>query len=409
MKYQIEKKSLHFPNGEKYWEDILFADSFHLVGKSAEEKRSILKNWHKDFISSFFRFPNLKNDQVLFIRSLVRDDYEMMFSLVRDQVSGPVVCIEDFAYRFQDARLNIEASRFMVQNRYLYKIAGRLPNVDSLDQACLYIRLCKYKFILDYFCASPKPSAAIFFADMQPIEHLLSRHFRYQGVTTVTLQHGLYVDYANYDTVNKINYLHQPSEYFLSWGPSTSELIRWYHPDTKIVECGKPLIFSADPPFGAKSTRPYIAILLDQKPFHSQNEEMIEIVQVYALRRGWDVRVRFHPSLPKAAILAKYPFLTEQLHFSDAQMVVGHTSTMIYEALALGCHVMRFATEIPAISLPRESEFRTLDEMEARAALPTPRELSKRYFSAVGGRALDNYRTFFDKILPPPSDRPDYG
>ncbi|SLN72505.1 hypothetical protein ROG8370_03518 [Roseovarius gaetbuli] len=392
-----------------YWRDIVFADAFYLRDKSPTEKSNILKIWHKDFMFGFLNFPKLVGGEVLFFRSLVRDDYKEMFSLVRQQAATPALCIEDFAYRSPDARMNIEVSRFMLQNKSLYDVAGSLPDTDSLDQACLYIRLCKYKYILDYFRAGPKPSAVVFFADMQPTEHLLSRHFRHHGVTTVTLQHGLYVDYANYNTVNKINYLHQPSEYFLSWGPSTSELIRRHHPDTKIVECGKPLIFSADPPADAPPTRPYIAILLDQKPFHAQNEQMIEIVQAYALRRDLDVRVRFHPSLPKADILAKYPELTEQLHFTDAQMVVGHTSTMIYEALELGCHVMRFASDIPAINLPKNSEFRTLDEMEAHAAFPTPSDLSRHYFTAFGAEALENYRSFFDALFGTASERPDHG
>ncbi|RGP38592.1 hypothetical protein D1012_00190 [Pseudotabrizicola alkalilacus] len=219
------------------------------------------------------------------------------------------------------------------------------------------------------------------------------------GVPTVTLQHGLYVDYGDYDTVNKINYMHQPSEYFLSWGPETSELIGRYHPETRIVECGKPLIFNASPPAGTAASAPYVSLFLDQKPFQAQNIEMIEIVLAYAQLKGMEVKVRFHPSLPKAEILKRYPGMTEQLHFTDAALIVGHTSSLLYEALALGCRVMRFATDIPAIPLPDNSQFSTLHELEQKLTLAQDKDLWRRYFTALGEDALQNYRTFFDGLL----------
>lgn len=387
-------------------EKVLSVDKFILDSAPAGHLKNRLNQWFNEIVLSDFALPDVKDGDIVFFRSLVRNDYHQGFHAViqASGIQNPVI-IEDYTTGSKLQRVNPATSRFILDNQKLF---AQINEADGFKRAALFIRLCKYTFIKHHF-KNVKPRLVVLHADMQPVEYLLACHFRSLGVTTVTLQHGLYVDYGDYDTINKINYLHQPSEYFLSWGPSTSELIRRHHPDTKIIECGKPLIFSADPPFGAKSIRPYIAILLDQKPFHQQNEEMIEIVQAYALRKGLDVRVRLHPSLPKAAILSKYPFLTEQLHFTDAQMVVGHTSTMIYEALALGCHVMRFATEIPAISLPANSEFRTLEEMEKRAALPAPRDLFKHYFTAVGAEALDKYRSFFDGLLHHPSERPGHG
>ena len=97
---------------------------------------------------------------------------------------------------------------------------------------------------------------------------------------------------------------------------------------------------------------------------------MIEIVRAYASHKNLDLRVRFHPSLPKTQILKKYPGMTEQLHFTDAELVVGHTSSLLYEALALGCRVLRYKSDIPAIPLPETFEFSSVKEMgDCRVAL----------------------------------------
>lgn len=374
----------------------IFLDSFIVNGLEPTARKKRSEVWFRDFLLSDFKLPKVRDGDVVFFRSLVRDDYRDSFHAVirASGVKNPVV-IEDYKSRTQPARLNVAASRFLLKNKDLINV---INDPDPLAKTILFIRASMYAFIRDHF-GKVRPKAVVFFADMQPTEHILALHFRRMGVPTVTLQHGLYVDYGDYDTVNKINYMHQPSEYFLSWGPETSDLIARHHPDTRIVECGKPLIFNASPPEGAVRERPYVSLLLDQKPFHAQNEQMIEIVRKYALRKGLDVKVRFHPSLPKAEILAKYPGMKEQLHFSDADLVVGHTSSLLYEALALGCRVMRFQTDIPAIDLPKAMQFTSLPQLESGLSIPQPKDQWRRYFTAIGDEALASYATFFDGLL----------
>ncbi|WP_158569129.1 hypothetical protein [Pseudotabrizicola alkalilacus] len=378
------------------YSSIHYADKLFIDGLSRSEKRKRLRVWYRDFVECDFRLAEVHDGDVVFFRSLVRDDYQESFHAVvlASGIANPVV-IENYKIRLNPPKINTAASRFMIKNHSLW---DRIDESDQLTRTILFIRACMYAFIRDHF-GDVRPQAVIFHADMQPTEHLLALHFRQMGVPTVTLQHGLYVDYGDYDTVNKINYMHQPSEYFLSWGPETSELIGRYHPETRIVECGKPLIFNASPPAGTAASAPYVSLFLDQKPFQAQNIEMIEIVLAYAQLKGMEVKVRFHPSLPKAEILKRYPGMTEQLHFTDAALIVGHTSSLLYEALALGCRVMRFATDIPAIPLPDNSQFSTLHELEQKLTLAQDKDLWRRYFTALGEDALQNYRTFFDGLL----------
>ena len=379
------------------WNEILYADLHHLGSKTPEEKVALRDLWMRDLLYSDYRLPSPRKTGAVFFRSLVRDDYRGLFhAVIGASGIGNRVVVEEYQHRTRPARLNLEASRFMSENMDLF-YALDIPN--PLDRACCFIRACKYAFILEKL-ARIECKALICFADMQPVEHLLARYFRSQGVLTVTLQHGLYVDYGDLDTVNVINYLHQPSEYFLSWGPNTSRLIARHHPGNTTVDCGKPLIFNAGSAAAEENRVPYISVFLDQKIFNAQNEQMLEIVIAYARRTGRAVRVRFHPSIRKADFLEKYPGIKEQLHFRDAEFVVGHTSSLIYEAITLGCRVFRFESEVPGIPLPETCRVRTLAQLEARTALPQPGGLTKEFFCATGESALRRYTRFFRDTLP---------
>lgn len=379
------------------WHDVLFADLHYLSDKTDEEKRQLRDAWLRDFLYSDFHLPERKEAGTVFFRSLVRDDYRKLFHAVIDasELTDRIV-VEDFQRHTHSQRLNIGASRHMLEMAKLYDV---LDILDPLDRACCFVRACKYSFILEHF-RKMKFKALVCFADMQPVEHLLAYYFRGQGVTTFTMQHGLYVDYGDMDTVNVINYMHQPSEYFLSWGPETSRLIGRYHPKNKTIDCGKPLIFNAAPPSTATKAQPYISVFLDQKIFNQQNQEMLEVVLAFARQSNRSVKVRFHPSIRKQEFFERFPEIEEQLHFEDADFVVGHTSSLIYEALALGCRALRYESEIPAIPLPEQSTFSTVEQLAARSKLPQPEGLAQQYFCATGANSVQRYREVFRKLVP---------
>lgn len=379
------------------WRDVLFADLYYLSDKSDAEKVKIRDVWLSDFVQMTYALPAQNRTDAVFFRSLVREDYKNLFhAVIKASGIRDYVVVEDYQKRSSPARLNLAAHRFMLENSALY---DALEIDDPLDRACGFIRACKYGFILDHL-RKMQFKTLVCFADMQPVEHLLARYFRAQGVTTVTLQHGLYVDYGGMDTVNVINYRHQPSQYFLSWGPATSRLIGREHPQNTTVDCGKPLIFNAAPPKGAPAAAPYVAVFLDQRIFNQQNEDMLRIVTAQARRRGLAVKVRFHPSIRKETFFERFPEIEEQLHFEDAAFVVGHTSSLLYEALSLGCRVLRYRTEIPGLELPETSTFTNLEQLEARLDMSQPEGLAQQYFCATGAQSLQRYKEFFATHMP---------
>lgn len=374
--------------------DILYADRFFLKGKTVDEKIKIRDLWLQDYLRAEYRLPKVARTDVMFFRSLVREDYKQLFhSVITAAELSDYVVAED--YKRQLKEINIEASRHLID---VWPLISLVKVGDPLDRVCCFIRLCMYTFILKQL-RKVDFKVLVCFADMQPVEHLAAYYFRSIGRITITLQHGLYVDYGNLDTVNVINYLHQPSQHFLAWGDSTARLVRQYHPTTKISICGKPLVFTGNPSTKSHDRNAkWVTVFLDQKVFDSQNERMLNIVLAHCRKFGLKVGVRFHPSLDKKAYLKKYPEIVEQLYFLDSEFVVGHTSSLIYEAIALGCRAFRYQTDVPAIPLPAEYSFQTENELAACTRQAFSEAMAKDYIVSINADSRRMYRRFFRQL-----------
>lgn len=375
--------------------DILYADRYFLRGKSAQEKRKIRDVWLKDYLRCEYDVPQKSTTDVLFFRSLVRSDYKELFRSVIDASGAEdYVVFED--YKRRSNTLNVEASRHLVE---AWRLISLIEVDDPVERVCCLIRLCMYTFILERL-RNINFKVLVCFADMQPVEHLAAYYFRFRGLDTVTLQHGLYVDYGSMETVNVINYLHQPSQYFLAWGNCTASLIRNYHPDTEIHICGKPMVFTGQAPRAGSPGNPKcVTVFLDQKIFDQQNERMLNIVLSYCRARSILVRVRFHPSLNKAAYFNKYSDIVEEVYFLDSEFVVGHTSSLIYEAIALGCRAYRYQTEIPAVPLPDDYCFADEQGLTDCLRRPFASDLTQNYIAALNQDSRSLYKRFFEKLF----------
>ncbi|UWQ86103.1 glycosyltransferase family 2 protein [Leisingera caerulea] len=379
------------------WRDILYADLHSLRNKTDEAKQELRSAWLRDFLYSSYHLPEQRETDTVFFRSLVRDDYKKLFhtvieaSGVRDRV-----VVEDYQDRTEPARLNAAASRYMLEHADLFNV---LDIPDPLDRACCFVRACKYGFILDHF-RKMTFKTLVCFADMQPVEHLLARYFRAQGRTTVTLQHGLYVDYSGMDTVNVINYKHQPSEYFLAWGQHTAGLIKAHNPGANTVICGKPdLARLSAPGTYAGSEKAEILVVMDQEIFQKKNVEMLRLVYGYAAQHGKDVRVRFHPQNNRAFYRKSFPGITEKHDITGASVVAGHTSSLLFEASAIGLPVVQFASDTPTIPLPDERRFtdaQSLDAAMQAARLPERAGDGQPIIEAIAYDSREKYRQFFE-------------
>lgn len=392
------------------FDQVLFIDRYHLEEEREQDigtKKEILENWLKDLLYSKINLPIVNKVDFLFVRSLVRDDYKELFHDIISCVNknNSVAVIEDF--KETATTMNIEASRILLEMRHLYYL---FTASHPIDRACLYVRLCYYLLVMRK-TMEIMSKIVVFHSDMQAVENLIAQHANQVGRITVTLQHGLYVDYGDYKTVNVVNYLQQPSEYFLSWGEDTRKTILRHHPDTKVVICGKPRInwsnFGRQP---AKITnnkssnlsenKNYFTVILDQKIFNDFNHAMVKIIKKFCLQNGLLLNLKFHPQIDKREYTQLYNNFEDGLPLDGSQFVAGHTSSLLYEAMNFGIKVVKYKSEIPCLDTPPEITFSNIKELETILNQEIDyKKLARKYITYAGLESLKKYKSFFNAII----------
>ncbi|MFN1584440.1 glycosyltransferase family 2 protein [Vibrio rotiferianus] len=378
-------------------EKIMYADLFFLQKRSKSELEDIKKSWLNQLLYCELNIPLYKGQDYLFLRSLERNDYKSLFHSIASQCLSEKIFIEDFVYT--KPTINIDASKFLSENYGLSKYFNYCDE-DYLD--CLTIRFIYYCYIVSNFLHF-SPKVFVSFSDMQPVDYLATLCFKDKGIKTVTLQHGLYVDYSGVDTVNVVNYINQPSDYFLAWGKNTKDLIESYHESSCVVVCGKPNINKIE--YQNSKT---VLVVFDQEIFNEQNIEMYKIVSDFAHRNELKILVRFHPHNNVPAYEKKLGPLNTTNELGGHSLVVGHTSSLLFELQAMGQFVLQYKSSIPTINMPVSSQFNSIDSIGERFLL------FNEFKPSFGGDIIEcisedsslRYREFFDELVESPKNTP---
>ncbi|MFJ3263067.1 hypothetical protein ACIPK7_22685 [Pseudomonas sp. NPDC086581] len=379
-------------------EQVLQADKYLLKTRSKLGRKRNLQNASRELFLTGFSFPEKRTGQFLFFRSLERADYKMLFNGIASAVpEEDRIVVEDFVRPSQNSARRAFVLLFTLLPLFF------MIRADSLfERAYLYLRLCYYYRVVKAI-STLKFDNLILFSDMQPVECLLAQYFRRRGKNTVTLQHGLYADYGSYPTINVINYLHQPSEYFLAWGRDTAQLIYRSGENRKVVICGKPSVALAsvarsNVQISAGGDIKYFTLVLDQNIFQTQNVEMLKVLSEYSKSSGLAMNVRYHPGNNRKIYEGLgYEYLSD-LDLSASVFVVGHTSSMMHEMLLVGLPVFKFDSDIPCVKMPSELVFSSVEQLRGlleKAEHVDFGALAKDYIAFFGDESLKRYRDFF--------------
>lgn len=384
----------HIIENENY-RNVLSVIMWSLSFKEEAAKKSYLSNLLSDFLSNTYQIPKKNNSAILFIRSLERNDYSELSDTIIKSCGEKNI---EVASIYQKKAINFNKDAYLFLKKHL-DLLDQLEIKSDLDRQCCFVLLMTYGFILENY-KNVKAKALVCFSDMQPIESLFSIYFKSRGIKTVTLQHGLYVYYKDYKTINSINYLSQSSDYFLSWGRNTSTLIKHSNPEAEIFICGKPNIRKTkeNQLTGNKTT----LVVLDQPIFRKQNFELIEIAFNISKRIESDIFFKFHPGIngdEKNLYFKKYPKIKEQEDINKPEYILGHTSTLIFEALALGKKVFQYQTNIPSIQIDESLKFKCADSLLFAINNYKNKNYSEDYFSFIGEDSKSRYKIFFDWLL----------
>lgn len=351
--------------------------------------------------SRIFRYePNIPNERirckVLFVKSMVRDDYKILFERIAGQ------CAHDKA--LLDIRLSRSPSVLRLRPLAIavrhFRTLFRLTGMDLLRSIYMTLSALHYLEVLYQLRKYYEFERLVVFADMQPIDHLLCQYARRAGVPSATMQHGLYVDYEGYPNINMVNYVNTAADWFLAWGSHTGRLIKKYNKDSRIAICGKPIESNRSDDVGE---RPYFSVIFDQNLFKDENRELLAIAIRVKDELDVDLNLRLHPHNK-----TRHYNLSESLIINrDVQrslFVVGHTSSLIYELMRLGVMAFKYETGVPSVDRIPEIGFTNSDELLERVkeyggSLDWHIETAKEYVKYIDQESLNHYRAFFESFV----------
>lgn len=374
------------------WPMVLATDAFIFQTMKSPRRFYKLRQLAKLFLTHA-EVPSGLRAEYLCFRSLDRADYQELFESVVGTIQSSKIVVQNFRRRRKvpafKALLNLLVNLYLLPKLRVWPWRTRLY---------LYCRVAWYSVVLQKV-AKLKFEKLLVFADMQPLDNLLIQYF--PDKCSITLQHGLYVDYGNSDTINVANYRNQIANYFLAWGQDTATLIAKYHPRTRVSICGKPNL-GQHPEHAIRSTEEYFSVVFDQNLFQQYNFRLLETAYEFSKQTGLKFHLRFHPWNNPRTYSVDEKFLVENRSLSGSRFVIGHTTSLIYELLRIGVPAFKLRSPEYALSTPSHFQFGCVTELQALSMRNFSAEecvqIGKSYISAYGEESLENYREFFSGL-----------
>jgi len=376
------------------WEKVLRPESILFDTFNNQQKTERLNNLIK--LISFSRpdiHPRPIDTNVLFFKSMNRADYNEQFSQIQKLNSDSSLL--DLRYKNAPQRRKYP---FYIIFKYFPLLLFTNIRFNSLKRI-IYLIACQIKYLeVAEKTYKNNFNFLVVHADMQPTENMLCQIAKKKNIKTVTLQHGLYVDYKNDFNINVVNYENQVANYFLAWGDDTRQLIRKYHTNTNVVICGKPL-----KPLDFISTKNYFTVIFDQQLFHEYNIQLLEIAYTIAKKLKIKINLRLHPSNNINTYRLEEGIVIFDTNIYDSQFVIGHTSSLLFELMRLGIPSYKFRSKIPSNHIDEDFIFSDVEELSAKIIKHTESNFifskyAKRYITYIGEDSLQQYRNFFKRL-----------
>lgn len=346
------------------------------------------------FIKIFFLkwdIPKNLNTKLLFTQSMNRNDYNNFVQCVYDTVE-----CNDKQYLFISKKYGLNFDCFNL----------KLNDIRQIWQEIIVDNVFMKLFIMFNIIhiASIRKSVKTYnidvlttHADMQPIENYLIQYFKSKNKITITLQHGLYIDYSKNKNKNEVNYKNVISDFFLAWGNETKELIQKYHPNCKIILCGNPIMQINS----MMKNNNFFGIVFDQELLKNYNKEILQIGQELAKELNMKIVLKLHPQnniddymIDKTLVIDK--------KIEESMFVIGHTTTMLYTLMRCGMAVFKFHTEVPSNKIGDVFLFLSLEDLKDKILnIKNTNYVNegKYYLEHIGDDSLVCYKTFYKELV----------
>lgn len=234
----------------------------------------------------------------------------------------------------------------------------------------------------------------VIFSDIQPIENAIVQYSNKMNKESITLQHGLYVDYSALPNINMLNYIDVSSKYLLAWGESTKKIFEKYNKNINVVICGKPINVTT-----TINQKGIIGVIFDQPMFHEFNEKMLEIANNIAVRLDYKVIIKSHPQDEKGNYQSDSKNFVDIKILESAEIILAHTSSLIFDLLRRGYNVYKLKSEIPTNEIHDDLLFESdIDLYEKIFKEKKDFSHSKSHILYIGEDSKKCYEDFFTEI-----------
>lgn len=356
-----------------------------------------------------------KKCETLFFTSISRKDHVDLFS----KIYGTCGKVKSIIQVNHVRRISAKTLYFALLNKRIFcetknvmvpDIGGdnnllqtKLETIPFLDRVLMFVKYCKILCIVTKICNNEFYGATqlVVLCDALVIENVLIVAAQKRGIHVVCCQHGLYTDNLAERSYDSLNYYDLPSDDYLVWGETTKKLFLKYNNNLRVHICGNPSL-SIDP--NIDQTRNLWCIILDQPRYHQYNQKMIEVVSAVATELDKKVIIRIHPQ--EKGKESSYQIDREICLFDSdsdrAEMIFGHTSTMLYTYLLKGYPTFKYLSDIKSNEISEKLVFR--NEIDLQKKMNNINGVSffeegKKQISCWGEESCDKYYYFFESNL----------
>lgn len=331
---------------------------------------------------------NKKKVDVLFFKNLHRSDYDLLFKSIEGQ------CYKDKAIVESDISYGLDwGFVFEIKEniKYFYKINAK----STIERLYLFFSFMFYTKMIKYL-KKYEFKYLVVFADMQPVDNLVSQYFHNLQKKTITLQHGLFVDYEGTYNISSVSYENVVSDHFLTWGEGNKRLIERYNPDCNVVVCGNP---SIRPYVSKYSGMKFFTVFFDWDVFRVENEKMLDIAYQVSDKLNIKFNLRFHPSNDISSYKVNEKYIVRDVDYRDSYFMLGHTSSMIHICQRLGLLVFKFDSVAPTNPVNSKYLFKeSNDILEKLNYFGKVAEKHKKNIGPIGEESLKKYNNFFSNL-----------
>lgn len=372
---------------------FFFTYVYHNTQKIDTFSMYLNRLYNKLFLYSTWNIPDFVDCDIVFFQSLDRNDYNNFTDTIISSLNKNI----KYEYIKISAVKSFNFSIFQIPLKEHLRVIKDLPKeIGFFGKLFIYASIIQQLGICKKL-RNYNVKMVVTHADMQPIENILIQYFKTNRVKTITLQHGLYVDYSQQPNINEVNYKNVVSDYFLSWGEETKRLIQKYHPECKIKICGNPILEDKE-----YIQSDFFVLIFEQEFLKEYNYTLLEIGREIESFLGIKLKVKFHPR----NVFKDYTISRDEVVKFDtvynAKFALGHTSTMMYQMMRLGIPTFKLASSVPCNVINQKLIFYSFDELKNLIEQSQSIDFKKEgefYIKYLGAESLNTYTEFFQRLI----------